>query len=302
MSRTFFSIIIPTYNSEKTLQKALSSVMSQTFPDFEILILDNLSADSTVSVIKQNQEKDLRIRLISEKDKGIYYAMNKGISLAQGEWLYFLGSDDQLYDSSVLQKISDELNTTGCRIIYGNILGRRGKYDGPFDFDKLLENNISHQAMFFHREVFERVGVFNTKYRTHADWDFNLRCFEAGLETFYVDMIVAEFASGGASSKHEVGFMREALIEKKLKRLNETGSRQLRAIANFDRWWRYIRNVKIRGNKDMEAYAKGIEIPPVIRNVISLQSSIPEKALQMGMVSKTMMMISYFQNLFIGAI
>ncbi|HEX4849989.1 MAG TPA: glycosyltransferase, partial [Puia sp.] len=169
MPRPLFTIIIPTYNSEKTIQNALNSVLTQSFTDFEILILDNLSNDSTEAIVQSNRERDPRIRLYAEKDNGIYFAMNKGISLAEGEWLYFLGSDDKLHQSSVLQRISENLKDSNCRIIYGNILGSHGKYDGYFDYDKLLENNISHQAMFFHREVFDRVGVFNTKYRTHAD-------------------------------------------------------------------------------------------------------------------------------------
>lgn len=302
MSSPFFTIIIPTYNSENTIQYALNSILSQSFHEFEILILDNLSSDSTTTIIKQNQENDPRLRLISERDDGIYYAMNKGISYALGKWIYFLGSDDRLNNSDVLNKISEALKNSNCKIIYGNILGRHGKYDGPFNYDKLLENNISHQAMFFHKEVFESVGKFNTKYRTHADWDLNLRCFEAHVDMLYVDLIVADYASGGASSKHEVSFMREALIAKKLRRLNEMGSGKLKGIAEFDRWWRYIRNVKIREDEDMEVYAEGMEIPPVIRNMIAIQSRIPEKALKVGAISKSAMMICYFQNLFIGAI
>ncbi|HEX4849264.1 MAG TPA: hypothetical protein VFV08_00595, partial [Puia sp.] len=83
---------------------------------------------------------------------------------------------------------------------------------------------------------------------------------------------------------------------------NELGTGKLRGIAAFDRWWRYIRNVKIRANKDMEEYAGGVEIPFVIRNMIAAQSRIPEKALQYGAISKSAMMICYFQNLFVGAI
>src|ERR1700744_4382606 len=105
MASPFFTIIIPTFNSEKTLQNALSSILSQNFTEFEILIVDGVSNDNTIKIVKENIEKDKRIRFISEKDNGIFDAMNKGIELSLGEWLYFLGSDDRLHNSSILRSV-----------------------------------------------------------------------------------------------------------------------------------------------------------------------------------------------------
>lgn len=107
MSLPFISIIIPAFNAEETILTAFKSILGQTFPDFEIILVDGLSSDSTVKMVEELN--DSRIKIYSEKDKGTYDAMNKGINYAKGEWLYFIGGDDYLYDSNVLQTLSKKL-------------------------------------------------------------------------------------------------------------------------------------------------------------------------------------------------
>src|SRR4249920_3431468 len=102
----FFSIIIPTYNSESSLNKTLDSILSQTFTDFEIILTDGVSKDDTIAIAESYN--DSRLKIHSEPDKGVYDAMNKGMSLATGKWLYFIGSDDYLYNDEVLQTISQK--------------------------------------------------------------------------------------------------------------------------------------------------------------------------------------------------
>src|SRR5215218_2671624 len=99
----FLSIIIPTYNAGNNLARALESVLQQTFSSFEVLIMDGLSTDNTSAIVESFHDE--RIQLFREGDRGIYDAMNKGIAKARGAWLYFLGSDDELYTSTVLEEI-----------------------------------------------------------------------------------------------------------------------------------------------------------------------------------------------------
>src|SRR5258708_1387752 len=106
MDSPFFSIIIPTHNSAKKLSPCLESIISQSFQNFEIIIVDGASSDDTFSVVNHYREANSNIRWFSEKDRGIYDAMNKGTSVAQGEWIYFLGSDDRLYENDTLRKVS----------------------------------------------------------------------------------------------------------------------------------------------------------------------------------------------------
>ncbi len=103
--------------------------------------------------------------------------MNKGIAEAKGQWIYFLGADDSLHATDVLEKISNEM-IEPFDIVYGDVLSDRfnGRYGGEFNHERLLgDDNICHQAIFFNKRVFSKVGGFNLKYTTQSDWDHNLR-------------------------------------------------------------------------------------------------------------------------------
>ena len=156
MKSPFFSIIIATFNAEQTLEKTLSSIVNQQFKDLELIIIDGRSTDQTLSIIKQFSAGDSRIKVLSEPDKGVYDALNKGINLANGKWLYFLGADDFFYSDDVLEKLQAVTANTTASIIYGNAWYEQyGKfYDGKFTISKLLTRNICHQAVFYRSEVF----------------------------------------------------------------------------------------------------------------------------------------------------
>ena len=205
-----FSIIIPTYNSEEKIAKAIDSVLHQSFSDFEICIIDGASTDRTMEIVSNYALNEKRVKFISENDRGIYDAMNKGIIFSSGHWIYFLGSDDTLYSKDVLQIIYSYCTTTKASILYGNVKmdgdtgwSKHGDiYDGPFNLHKLMLQNICHQAIFYHRSVFKKIGNFNTVYKICADWDFNLHCF-ARFDLHHIDLIVALYYGGGVSSVSE---------------------------------------------------------------------------------------------------
>lgn len=202
----FFSIVIPTFNAEETILTAFKSILGQTFPDFEIILVDGLSSDNTVKIVKELN--DSRIKIFSEKDKGTYDAMNKGIGYSQGEWLYFIGGDDYLYDSNALQTLSKKLKKAKEHVLYGNVLikGDTGWatdgeiYNGKYSFQKLLKSNICHQSMFYRRSfLLQNQLQYDLKYPISADWDFNIAC--RSLTKFnYVKDIVAVFNAGGIST------------------------------------------------------------------------------------------------------
>lgn len=201
-SKPKISIIIPTYNASKTLSAAIESVLEQTFTDYEILVIDGLSTDHTVELAKSYQDE--RIKIISEKDNGIYDAMNKGIQLAEGDWLYFLGSDDKLYDSTVLEKISAWLGKD-YDVLYGNVVFSISQriYDGRFSAQKLITRNICHQAIFTRRNVFKKLGNFDVEYKGLADWHFNFKWFSnQTIKHKYLDQIIAYYYEDGYSFKN----------------------------------------------------------------------------------------------------
>jgi glycosyltransferase involved in cell wall biosynthesis len=209
--KILISVIIPTFNSERTISRVLQSILSQTFQNFEIIIFDALSKDNTLQKI--NNYKDERLKLRSEADKGIYEAMNKGIDEANGEWIYFIGSDDYLITNTVLEDLVNQVNLDDYDYVYGNVLSPEygDKYDGVFDEHKIISQNICHQALFVRKKLFRRLGKFNIRYKLLADYDFNLRCmFDKKVRKKYVDLMIAYYAPAGSSSTRADGlFLKE---------------------------------------------------------------------------------------------
>lgn len=194
---SFLSIIIPTFNSAFTLNACLQSVLNQDFNDYQIILIDGISSDNTIDIIKEFAGKYQNVTWVSEKDDGIYDAMNKGTRIAKGQWLYFLGSDDYLQDSHVLTDVSKVLKTTNCSIIYGDavMVSDGSRQGGIFSLNMLLTyNNICHQTIFYKKELFEIIGPYNTKYPIVADWDFNIRCFSNNKNIAeHIDRIICVF-------------------------------------------------------------------------------------------------------------
>lgn len=199
------TVITPTFNAASCIEKCIQSVLNQTYTSVEHLIMDGRSSDETGAIVTKFQEAHpQRVRLISEQDKGIYDAMNKGVKNAKGKWLLFLGADDFLYNNDVLKEVSITLLNTKNDIVYGNawIEKMNRIYDGIFDTEKLLKHNLCHQAVFYSSAVFTKLGFFNLNYKIEADYDFNLRCWLSGKASFqYVPTVFAFHASGGVSTE-----------------------------------------------------------------------------------------------------
>ncbi|WP_051205411.1 glycosyltransferase family 2 protein [Salinimicrobium xinjiangense] len=205
-NKIHISIIIPTYNSAASLSIALDSIKSQVFKDLEVLIIDGVSTDNTLEIAQKYKSDFQVLTVVSEPDKGIYDAMNKGISLAKGEWLFFMGSDDSLFNSHVLEKIFSLRAAKTHDVIYGNVQSTRFEhpYDEEFSYYKLATKNICHQSIFFRKSVFKKIGKFNLKYKIWADWDHNIRWFYSSrIKKYYTDEIIANYADGGLSSLNE---------------------------------------------------------------------------------------------------
>lgn len=202
MHSVFFSIIIPTFNSGKILSACLASVLGQTFGDFEILVIDGCSDDNTLSIAERTAEESYKVRWISEKDSGIYDAMNKGVNLAKGEWLFFLGSDDVFFDDTVLSEIKNAIDLAPkTRFIYGDVFTSAGyvqKFD-HFSFPKLTEKNICHQAIFYHASLFRDLH-YDISLRLLADWDFNLKVFREQNSPTYINRVIAVYNLNGGSA------------------------------------------------------------------------------------------------------
>ncbi|OQP45456.1 hypothetical protein A4H97_32450 [Niastella yeongjuensis] len=299
MQSPLITIIIPSFNASAFIKGALNSLLQQSFTAFEVLVMDGISKDNTVAIVQDIASRDNRVRISSEKDAGIYDAMNKGVRLAAGEWLYFLGADDALYDATVLEKVAAVLTETDADLVYGNVLmsNLNHWYDGPFDYDKLLRKNISHQAIFYKRKLFSLVESYDLAYKTHADWAFNINCFnQPAVKSQYMNVLVANFSVGGASSQHDVPFLREFLLPARLAWLQQTGTASLKQLQRYDEWWRLFRNAGIRTDVQFAMYSQGMRAPRVLVNMYKWQARISPALLKKGPLSKGFMLLNYIIN------
>lgn len=209
------SIITVCYNAAPLIQQSLYSAINQTFQDFELVIVDGESKDNTLTLLQPFKSKIGKV--VSEKDAGIYDAMNKGVSIAKGEWIYFLNAGDAFFDTLVLEKVFAEINTARPDFLYAKVQ----TLNEPTGIDyvageKVLPKDfwhkypICHQATFVKRAVFYKIGMFNTKYQLISDTEWFIRLFgRKDLQTRFMDEVVAFYDVTGATYQKRMLGMRE---------------------------------------------------------------------------------------------
>lgn len=199
------SIITINYNNKLGLEKTIESVVNQSVTDFEYIVIDGNSTDGSVGVIDKYVD---RINYkVSEKDSGIYNAMNKGIKAANGEFVYFLNSGDVLLNSTTIATILQELHSD-ISIYYGNLYYsinslRTLLWTPPkqLSFGYFLEYSLPHPASFIKKELFEKYFYYNESLKIVSDWEFFIYCICKQNESYkYLDVIVADFDNSGVSS------------------------------------------------------------------------------------------------------
>lgn len=203
------SIITINYNDGSGLEKTIQSVVSQTMVDYEFIIIDGNSTDDSIEIIKRYSDK---INFwISEKDKGIYDAQNKGVSKANGDYLIFLNSGDSFYDNNVLAKFSEFEKNSHKKVIYGNsnVIDADGTSRILFPPQKLnlnfwYSNTLNHQAVFTNKSLFQKYGVFSTEYKFASDFEHLFKIFINEANEFaYINETICNFDNTGLTSKGE---------------------------------------------------------------------------------------------------
>lgn len=203
----FISIITITYNRAESLKKTIESVSNQTFDNYQFIVIDGGSKDSTVEILKSYQ--DNIDYWISERDNGIADAMNKGLDIAKGMWIYFLNSDDMLYSDKVLFEISTYLNDQD--LAYGNVIYNTGRiFISNLDHRILLTNTVHHQGAFYNRKIFEKYRYSKT-YKVLGDYDLNLFISKHYKYFTKLPLIIASCLEGGISRDVSLGkYLEEA--------------------------------------------------------------------------------------------
>jgi glycosyltransferase involved in cell wall biosynthesis len=176
--------------------------------------MDGVSTDDTVERIKHfGRITSAPISVYSEFDSGVYEAMNRGIRLSSGEWIYFLGSDDRLHDDLVLASVFHAASKYNVDLVYGDVelKSNHKRYCGEVTPANLLEKNICHQAIFYSRKVFSHFSGFNPDYKIWADWDLNIRIFQnPDLKSLWIDRVIATYNNTqGASMNIDVQFRKQ---------------------------------------------------------------------------------------------
>jgi len=215
MDEPLISIITVVYNAELTLESTIKSVLGQQKDLFEYWIIDGGSTDGSLDLIHK-YESELA-GWISEPDKGIYDAMNKGIERAKGKWLYFLGADDQL-NEGIVAIVASNLNSN-LVAVYGDVIYDTGDIMHSWlGYGTLMQNTLHHQATFYKRTLFEKFR-YNTTYRVISDYELNLQIYLKKQATLFIPYIIATCGSTGTSSilsTKEVNDLRSKYVKNKL--------------------------------------------------------------------------------------
>jgi glycosyltransferase involved in cell wall biosynthesis len=198
------SIITVVFNGKTHIEQSIKSVLAQTYSNIEYIIIDGASTDGTIDIIKK-YEANISI-FISEKDSGIYNAMNKGLKLAKGDIIAILNADDYYYPETI-QLIVDKFAESQPDVVYGNITKLR-EFSGQEYFKEVQPNielmeqtmPIFHPATFIKKQVYDEVGVFNETYQLSADYDLIYRIYKADRQFEYINKALTVFRIGGASN------------------------------------------------------------------------------------------------------
>ena len=194
-----YSIITINYNNREGLELTIKSVINQTSKDFEYIVIDGGSTDGSVDIIKQNA--DHINYWVSEKDKGVYNAMNKGIAQAKGDYLVFMNSGDCFHTPDVLALMSDYQEDIICgKVLKGNVTIPSGHHKPTITLVDLMRGSLPHQAMFIKRELMQK-RPYDENYKILSDWKFCIQALVFDNCTFRnSDVIVADYDISGIST------------------------------------------------------------------------------------------------------
>jgi glycosyltransferase len=223
------TIITPVLNNIKNIQFLLDNISSQTYKNIEHIIIDGGSTDGTIKIIEDNITKNSR--LIIQKDRGLYFALNNGINLSSGDILSFLHSDDLYVSRYVLEKIADTFVNNDIDGVYGDLeyvrkdnINKVVRYwkSGRLSRVRLLLGWMPpHPTLFLKRDIYRKYGLFNTTLRIASDYEFMLRVLlgEKRLRLYYIQEVLVRMRYGGISNRGILALLKKSMEDYKVMRL-----------------------------------------------------------------------------------
>ena len=238
------SIITVVFNRVSTISDALNSVRAQTYPSnlLEHVIVDGASTDGTLDILRSYSSEGSR--LISEPDKGIYHALNKGFGIATGEVIGIMHSDDFYADDNVLKNVASIFSDPSVDVVYGD-LDYVSKDDssvivrywrsGNFSRKKLRYGWMApHPTVFIRRTLLDRLGLFNTQYKTSADYDAMLRYFlDDSVRLVYLPHVLVKMRVGGQSNQSIKKVLKKMREDYSIIKINKLGGVGVLICKNF---------------------------------------------------------------------
>ncbi|MDD3254370.1 MAG: glycosyltransferase family 2 protein [Parabacteroides sp.] len=241
------SIITATYNSEKTLSETIESILKQTYKNIEYIIIDGNSKDSTINIIQKYEKQfEGKLKWISEPDKGIYDAWNKGIAISTGEWICFIGSDDTFYPSALQEYINliienPESNFISSKIRFVDKNMNTIKIIGkPWSKKMLSYCVIAHPGSMHSRSLFNKYGNYSLEYNIASDYDFLLRCYN-DIHYSFLPQTTVNMKDGGVSNTNVW------LAFKEVRKIKISNKKRNHIIAKFE-YYKSIFNYSIKSN------------------------------------------------------
>ena len=242
------SVITVVYNSVDTIEQTIQSVLNQTYKNIEYIIIDGLSTDGTQKIIEQYL--DCIAYFISEKDNGIYDAMNKGIRKASGDIIGIINSDDW-YAEDAVENIVDCFKQNDVGLVYGNIIDVFQNGEQKERLKEPLENmwhqmSVPHPSTFIKRGIYEKFGVFNTKYALSSDYDFLLNLYSKQVKFGYIDMAISYFRIGGTSTIKDKEMIEETYAIS-MAHVGDSPNKKeiISKIEERYQWWSFRRKIKL---------------------------------------------------------
>lgn len=199
MNQAKISVVTVVFNDAKGLKRTIKSVINQTYENVEFIIIDGGSTDGTIDVIKKYE--DQTDYWVSEKDNGIYDAMNKGINASTGTWVNFMNAGDVFVDNAVVSNVNFS-SFTNCALIYGKQI-QNGKVLKPLDIKKLKIGVIhaNHQSMFFNKNMLGDDLKYDLQYKIYGDYELTNKIYmKYPNQVKYINLTIADFEGGGISS------------------------------------------------------------------------------------------------------
>lgn len=244
------SIITVTYNSAVTLPNTLRSVSEQTYRDIEHIIVDGASTDGTQAIIESYVRSRPNVRYISEKDTGIYNAINKGIWLATGDIIGVLNSDDVFAASDTVATIARTFSEKGAEVVYGDLVYCKSdntvvRYwkSNAFERSKLRFGWMpAHPTFYCMKNVYEQVGLYDETFRISADYDFMLRVLMKPYRVCYIPKVLIRMGIGGASNRDCRAMMSKSCEDVRALHKNHIGAGILTVfVKNIRKIYQFIR-------------------------------------------------------------